>query len=108
MQEENFRARSAIAAERDEATMKCKKLMKQIEKLQTQLADGRSLSQDIKNQLTEAGEFKIAALERGRKVEELQKRLVDAEGIISRCNKKVRRLNHPEMFASVITVVYKN
>lgn len=64
--------------------------MKQVEKLESQLADGRSLSQDIKNQLAEAGDFKIAALERGRKVEELQKRLVDAETVISRYNKKVR------------------
>ncbi|KAK6640483.1 hypothetical protein RUM44_012178 [Polyplax serrata] len=90
--EENFRARSTIAVERDEATMKCKKLMKQVEKLESQLADGRSLSQDIKNQLAEAGDFKIAALERGRKVEELQKRLVDAETVISRYNKKISTL----------------
>ena len=79
-----------MAVERDEATLKCKKLMKQIEKLQNQLSDSRTLSQDIKNQLAEAGDIKITALERGRKIDELQKRLIESEGIINRCNKKVK------------------
>lgn len=68
--------------------------MRQVEKLQGQLSDGRSLTQDVRTQLAEAGDFKIAALERGRKLEELQKRLVDAEDVISRCNKKVFRINY--------------
>lgn len=63
--------------------------MKQVERLQIQLADARTLSQDLKNQLAEAGDFKIAALERGRKVEELQKRLVDSEVLRNRYNRKV-------------------
>lgn len=63
--------------------------MKQVERLQIQLADARTLGQDLKNQLAEAGDFKIAALERGRKVEELQKRLVDSELLRNRYNRKV-------------------
>lgn len=90
MQEENCRVRSALTSERDEAAQKCKKMVKQIDRLRAQLTDARSLAQDLQAQLAEAGDLKITALERGRKVEELQQRLVDSELLRTRYNRKVR------------------
>lgn len=65
-------------------------MAKQIDRLRAQLTDARSLAQDLQAQLAEAGDLKITALERGRKVEELQQRLVDSELLRTRYNRKVR------------------
>lgn len=65
-------------------------MSKQIDRLQAQLADARALAQDLRAQLAEAGDLKITALERARKIEELQQRLVDSELLRTRYNRKVR------------------
>ncbi|KAJ9583754.1 hypothetical protein L9F63_021917, partial [Diploptera punctata] len=77
LQEENCRVRSALQSERDEANIRVKKLMKQMDRLQLQLGEARD---------------HISALERGRKVEELQKRLVESEMLRTRYNRKVALL----------------
>nr|CAD7571336.1 unnamed protein product [Timema californicum] len=69
-----------------------KKLLKQVERLQLQLTDARAQARDLKTQLGDAAEYKITALERGRKVEELQKRLVESEMLRTRYNRKVTLL----------------
>ncbi|XP_073990320.1 coiled-coil domain-containing protein 170 isoform X3 [Rhodnius prolixus] len=92
LQEDSHRTKGLLQAERDEANLRVKKMNRQIEKLQVQLNEARALSRDLKLQLAECGDFKMSALERGRKVEELQKRLADSEMLRSRCTRKCNLL----------------
>ncbi|GFG36972.1 hypothetical protein Cfor_05393, partial [Coptotermes formosanus] len=89
LQEENGRVRSMLETERDEANLRVKKLLKQVDRLQLQLSEARAHSRDLKAQLADAADYKISALERGRKVDELQKRLVESEMLRTRYNRKV-------------------
>ncbi|XP_012062824.1 PREDICTED: coiled-coil domain-containing protein 170 [Atta cephalotes] len=66
-----------------------KKLGKQVDRLQIQLSDEKSRNRELSAQLTEAADYKIAALERSRKIEELQKRLVESEMLRTRYNRKL-------------------
>lgn len=43
------------------------------------MTEARSSSRDLRNQLSDAEEFKVKAIERGHKIEELQKRLNESE-----------------------------
>ncbi|XP_023723104.1 coiled-coil domain-containing protein 170 isoform X2 [Cryptotermes secundus] len=92
LQEENGRVRSLLETEKDEANLRVKKLLKQVDRLQLQLAEAKAHSRDLKTQLADAADYKITALERGRKVEELQKRLVESEMLRTRYNRKVALL----------------
>ncbi|XP_049789264.1 coiled-coil domain-containing protein 170 [Schistocerca nitens] len=92
LQEDNSRMRTLLENERDEANLRVKKLLKQIDKLQLQLAESRAQVRDLKTQLADAADYKIAALERGRKIEDLQKRLVESEMQRTRYNRKVTLL----------------
>ncbi|XP_049278723.1 coiled-coil domain-containing protein 170 isoform X3 [Anopheles funestus] len=65
--------------ERDEAMHKARKNSKQAERTTQQLAEVKAQLAEVKMQLTEASEYKITALERGRKCDELQSRLCDLE-----------------------------
>lgn len=69
-----------------------KKLQKKAECLQLQLAEARTLNRDLKAQLADAADCKITALERARRIEELQKRLMDAEAVRTQYNRKVNIL----------------
>ncbi|BES94406.1 coiled-coil domain containing 170 [Nesidiocoris tenuis] len=92
LQEDSTRTKSLLQAERDEANMRMKKLNRQVDRLQAQLNDARSLSRDLKVQLTECGDYKMTAIERGRKIDELQKRLAESEMLRNRCSRKVNLL----------------
>ncbi|XP_075227491.1 coiled-coil domain-containing protein 170-like [Lycorma delicatula] len=59
LREDCTRMRSLLEAECDDANLRVKKLNKQLDKLQLQLAESRSLSTDLKVQLTEACDYKI-------------------------------------------------
>ncbi|XP_035916181.1 coiled-coil domain-containing protein 170-like isoform X3 [Anopheles stephensi] len=65
--------------ERDEAMHKARKNSKQAERTTQQLAEVKAQLAEVKLQLTEASEYKITALERARKCDELQARLCDLE-----------------------------
>ncbi|XP_061509187.1 coiled-coil domain-containing protein 170 isoform X4 [Anopheles gambiae] len=65
--------------ERDEAMHKARKNSKQAERTTQQLAEVKAQLAEVKHQLTEASEYKITALERARKCDELQARLCDLE-----------------------------
>lgn len=67
-------------------------MSKQIDRLQLQLSEEKSRNRELSAQLTEAADYKIAALERSRKIEELQKRLVESEMLRTRCNRKLTML----------------
>ncbi|XP_077276565.1 coiled-coil domain-containing protein 170 isoform X3 [Temnothorax americanus] len=89
LQEDSVRVKSLLQSERDEANIRAKKLAKQVERFQVQLSDEKSRNRELSAQLTEAADYKIAALERSRKIEELQKRLVESEMLRTRYNRKL-------------------
>ncbi|KAK9305029.1 hypothetical protein QLX08_003731 [Tetragonisca angustula] len=92
LQEDSVKMKSLLQSERDEANLRAKKLSKQIDRLQAQLLEERSRNRELSAQLTEAADYKIAALERSRKIEEVQKRLVESEMLRTRCNRKLTLL----------------
>ncbi|XP_076226579.1 uncharacterized protein LOC116432574 isoform X3 [Nomia melanderi] len=92
LQEDSVRMKSLLQTERDEANLRSKKLAKQIDRLQAQLSEEKVRSRELGSQLTEAADYKIAALERSRKIEELQKRLVESEMLRTRCTRKLTML----------------
>ncbi|CAK9830412.1 Coiled-coil domain-containing protein 170 [Anthophora retusa] len=92
LQEDSVRMKSLLQSERDEANLRVKKLSKQADRLQVQLLEEKSRNRELSAQLTEAADYKIAALERSRKIEELQKRLVESEMLRTRCNRKLTML----------------
>ncbi|CAK1601003.1 unnamed protein product [Parnassius mnemosyne] len=92
VQEESSRVRAVLQAERDEAICRSKKLARQCDKLTVQLSDARAQIRDLNLQLADAAEYKISSLERARKVDELQKKLEEAEMLRTRYNRKVNCL----------------
>ncbi|KAL4715588.1 hypothetical protein ACJJTC_009214 [Scirpophaga incertulas] len=89
LQEESSRVRTVLQAERDEAVARSKKLARQCDKLTVQLTDARAQLRDLNAQLADAAEYKICSLEKARKIEELQKRLEEADLLRARYNRKV-------------------
>ncbi|XP_070168634.1 coiled-coil domain-containing protein 170 isoform X2 [Polyergus mexicanus] len=89
LQEDSVRMKSLLQSERDEANIRAKKLAKQVERLQIQWSEEKSRNRELSAQLTDAADYKIAALERSRKIEELQKRLVESEMLRTRYNRKL-------------------
>ncbi|XP_076628794.1 coiled-coil domain-containing protein 170 [Colletes latitarsis] len=92
LQEDSVRMKSLLQTERDEANLRAKKLSKQLDRLQGQLSEEKSRNRELSAQLTEAADYKGPALERSRKIEELQKRLVESEMLRTRCNRKLAML----------------
>ncbi|XP_034950861.1 coiled-coil domain-containing protein 170 [Chelonus insularis] len=92
LQEDGVRIKSMLQAERDEANLRAKKAMKQVDRLQIQLAEEKSRNRELSAQLTEAADYKISALERSRKIEDLQKRLVESEMLRTRYSRKLTML----------------
>lgn len=70
--------------ERDEAICRAKRSTKQAEKTSQQLIEAKSQVAELKAQLIDAAEHKINSLERARKIDELQLRLVEVENEKSR------------------------
>ncbi|XP_050450535.1 coiled-coil domain-containing protein 170 isoform X1 [Cataglyphis hispanica] len=89
LQEDSVRMKSLLQSERDEANIRAKKLAKQVERLQVQLSEEKSRNRELSAQLAEAADYKAPALERSRKIEELQKRLVESEMLRTRYNRKL-------------------
>ncbi|XP_078037996.1 coiled-coil domain-containing protein 170 isoform X2 [Augochlora pura] len=92
LQEDSVRIKSLLQTERDEASLRAKKLVKQLDRLQAQYTEEKARNRELGSQLTEAADYKIAALERSRKIEELQKRLVESEMLRTRCTRKMTML----------------
>ncbi|XP_046388712.1 coiled-coil domain-containing protein 170 [Ischnura elegans] len=92
LQEESTRIRSILEGERDNANLRVKKLLKQVERLQLQLTEERDTIKSLKSQLADAADYKITSLERGRKVEDLQKKLAESELLRTRYNRKMALL----------------
>ncbi|XP_030767167.1 coiled-coil domain-containing protein 170-like [Sitophilus oryzae] len=92
LQEDTAKTKCLLQSERDEANARVKKLVKQVDRLQLQLSEAKSQIRDLNSQLAEAADYKITALERGRKIEELQKRLMESETLRTKYNRKVTLL----------------
>ncbi|XP_014363513.2 coiled-coil domain-containing protein 170 [Papilio machaon] len=92
VQEESSRVRAVLQAERDEAACRGKKMARQCDRLAAQLADARAQLRDLNAQLADAAEYKISSLERARKIEDLEKKLEEADMLRARYNRKVNIL----------------
>ncbi|XP_045480257.1 coiled-coil domain-containing protein 170 [Harmonia axyridis] len=92
LQEDNMKNKCILQSERDEANARIKKLIKQVDHLQVQLSEAKSHIRDLNSQLAEAADYKITALERGRKIEDLQKRLIESETLRTKYNRKLTQL----------------
>lgn len=69
----------ALQNERDEAVHRARRSSKNAERTTQQLIEAKSHLTEVKAQLAEAADYKITALERARKIDELQSRLIDME-----------------------------
>ncbi|GAB0098460.1 coiled-coil domain-containing protein 170 [Sergentomyia squamirostris] len=77
--EEGARTKAMLQTERDEAVHRARRSTKNAEKNFQQLLEVKAQLAEVKSQLSEAADFKITALERSRKIDELQTRLHDLE-----------------------------
>lgn len=73
-----------LKSERDEAICRVKRTAKQAEKACHQLVEAKAQIAELKAQLVDAAEHKIVALERARKIDELQARISEVENEKSR------------------------
>ncbi|XP_076851082.1 coiled-coil domain-containing protein 170-like [Brachyhypopomus gauderio] len=71
--EEEKRSRSALAVERDDATLASRKLQKKVEHLQAQLSVMCFSSTELKAQLSHTNELKIRVMEQSQTIEEQSK-----------------------------------
>lgn len=79
-----MKGKCLVQSERDEAICRAKRTSKQAEKTTHQLMEAKAQLAELKAQLVDAAEHKIAALERGRKLDDLQGRIVELESEKSR------------------------
>lgn len=77
--EDGSRGKIALQAERDDAVQRLRRSTKAAERTQQQLIEVKSQLSEVKGQLSEAADHKISALERARKIDELQSRIIDVE-----------------------------
>lgn len=89
VQDESTKLRTLLETERDEANIRAKKLQKQLDKAQLQLTECRAQIRDLKLQLSDAGDCKLTSLERAKKIDDLEKRLVESEMLRMRFSRKV-------------------
>lgn len=59
LQEDNTKTKCLLQNERDEANMRVKKLVKQVDRLQLQLTEAKSQLRDVNSQLAEAADYKV-------------------------------------------------
>lgn len=77
--EDGSRVKIALQAERDDAVQRGRRVAKTAERAQQQLIEVKAQLSEVKGQLAEAADHKISALERARKIDELQSRIIDVE-----------------------------
>ncbi|XP_067312246.1 coiled-coil domain-containing protein 170 [Pseudorasbora parva] len=73
--EEEKRSRSALAVEKDDAALACKKLQKRVDRLQAELSTSRFSNTELKAQLSHTNELKIKVMEQNQAIEEQTKNL---------------------------------
>ncbi|KAA0710854.1 Coiled-coil domain-containing protein 170 [Triplophysa tibetana] len=76
---EEKRSRSALAVEKDDASLTCKKLQKRVDRLQAELSTLRFSNTELKAQLSHTHELKIKVMEQNQTIEEQSKNLSKLE-----------------------------
>ncbi|XP_006882865.1 PREDICTED: coiled-coil domain-containing protein 170 [Elephantulus edwardii] len=71
--QEEKQVRTALAVERDEATVTIRKLEKKVERLQKELSASREANMELKAKLADTNELKIKTLEQTKTIEDLGK-----------------------------------
>ncbi|KAG5676485.1 hypothetical protein PVAND_006316 [Polypedilum vanderplanki] len=82
--EDNARGKAILQTERDEALCRARRNNRQTEKTTHHLMEVKSQLADVKAQLADATDYKITALERARKIDELQGKILCLESEKSR------------------------
>jgi predicted RNase H-like nuclease (RuvC/YqgF family) len=77
--DDGARGKAILQTERDEALNRARRTSKHAEKSSHQLLEVKNQLADVKSQLAEAAEYKLTALERGRKIDELNRRILGLE-----------------------------
>lgn len=62
IQEDTTKTKCLLQSERDEANLRVKKLVKQVDRLQLQLSEAKSQIRDLNSQLAEAADYKVILL----------------------------------------------
>ncbi|XP_056333764.1 coiled-coil domain-containing protein 170 [Danio aesculapii] len=73
--EEEKRSRSALALEKDDATLSCKKLQKRVDRLQAELSTLRFSNTELKAQLSHTNQLQITVMEQKQTIAEQNKNL---------------------------------
>lgn len=63
LQEDNTKTKCLLQNERDEANVRVKKLVKQVDRLQLQLSEAKGQIADLNSQLAEAADYKVNSKE---------------------------------------------
>ncbi|XP_004368882.2 coiled-coil domain-containing protein 170 [Trichechus manatus latirostris] len=82
-------ARTALAVERDEATLAGRKLEKKVERLQKELSACRESNTELKAKLADTNELKIKTLEQTKTIEDLNKSRDQLEKMKEKAEKKL-------------------
>ncbi|XP_072313881.1 coiled-coil domain-containing protein 170 [Eucyclogobius newberryi] len=77
--EEERRSRSALAVQREDAQVENKRLLKKVERLQSELRATRLSSTELKAQLSHTNELKLKVMEQNQTVQEQKKKLDQLE-----------------------------
>ncbi|XP_041599449.1 coiled-coil domain-containing protein 170 isoform X1 [Vulpes lagopus] len=81
--------RSALAVERDEASLTLRKLQKKVERLQKELSVCREANTELKAKLADTSELKIKTLEQTKAIEDLNKSRDKLEKMKEKAEKKL-------------------
>ncbi|KAK7904601.1 hypothetical protein WMY93_017208 [Mugilogobius chulae] len=73
--EEERRSKSALAVQREDAQVENKRLLKRVERLQTELRATRQSTTELKAQLNHTNELKLKVMEQNQTVQEQKKKL---------------------------------
>nr|XP_010586503.1 coiled-coil domain-containing protein 170 [Loxodonta africana] len=87
--QEEKQARTALAVEKDEATLAVRKLEKKVERLQKELSTCRESNTELKAKLADTSELKIKTLEQTKAIEDLNKSRDKLEKMKEKAEKKL-------------------
>ncbi|XP_075410334.1 coiled-coil domain-containing protein 170 [Tenrec ecaudatus] len=90
--QEEKQARTALAVERDEATLTIRKLEKRVDRLQKELSACRESNTELKAKLADTNELKIKTLEQTKAIEDLSKSRDKLEKVKENAERKLLSL----------------
>ncbi|XP_066279979.1 coiled-coil domain-containing protein 170-like isoform X2 [Branchiostoma lanceolatum] len=90
--EEKLQGRNELALERDDASMKIRKLQKQVERLQGQLGNARAHNTELKAKLQEVTDLKVRTLQQKDHIKDQEDELLRLRLMKEKLGKKVSNL----------------